>query len=123
MGPNYRQVQVERDGDIACVRIRQRHLDEIEVHELFDELQHLIGPGGCRRLALSLGPSTPECLYSVFLAKLVTLERLLSEKGLSLKLCECSPGVLEVLEVCGLRDRFQYAATPQEAIAAWTSPN
>ena len=77
----YRHIDVERQKDVFCVRMRKRKLDETELHEFIDEVLSLIHDEGCRKMALSLGPGSPECLYSIFLAKLFTVRKRLIEAG------------------------------------------
>ena len=48
--------------------------------QLADEVVDLID-GGCRKLVFTLGPESLQCLYSVFLAKLVMFQRVLRERG------------------------------------------
>lgn len=119
MPKSYRHLLVERHGDVACVRLARPRLDENEIHELALELIHLAREGGCPRIALSLGPQTPECLFSVFLAKLISLQRRLNEMGGGLKLCECTPQVIDILDACVLLDRFDIVADPATALAQW----
>jgi hypothetical protein len=118
MAERYRHLIVERHGNVACARLAKIRLDENEVHELTAELLRL-GREGCPRIALSLGPRTPECLYSVFLARLISLQRHLGEIGGGLKLCECGPQLLDILDACGLLDRFDIVADPKAALAQW----
>ena len=119
MATNYRHLLVERHGAVACVRLAQPRLIENEIHELALELIHLAREGGCPRIALSLGPQTPECLYSVFLAKLISLRRRLKELGGGLKLCECTPQVIDIFEACALLDHFDIVADPATALTQW----
>ena len=119
MADSYRQIVVERHGNVACVRLAKPRLDENEVYELSRELHRLAKQDGCPRIALCLGPETPECLYSVFLAKLISLQRHLDEIGGALKLCQCTPQVLEILDVCVLLDRFDLVDDPAQALAQW----
>lgn len=119
MADSYRQIVVERHGNVACVRLAKPRLDENEIYELSRELHRLAKQDGCPRIALCLGPETPECLYSVFLAKLISLQRHLDEIGGALKLCQCTPQVLEILDVCVLLDRFDLVDDPARALAQW----
>ena len=119
MADNYRHLTIERHGNVACVRLAKPRMDENEIHELSLELIHLAREGGCPRIALSLGPQTPECLYSVFLAKLIALQRRLKELGGGLKLCECTAQVVDVLDACVLLDRFDLVADSATALAQW----
>ncbi|HKB41670.1 MAG TPA: hypothetical protein VKD72_34920 [Gemmataceae bacterium] len=119
MADSYRHIIVERHGNAACVRLIKVRLNENEVHELSRELLRLGKEDGCPRIALCLGPQTPECLYSVFLAKLISLQRRLGEIGGALKLCQCTPQVIEILDACVLLDRFDLVDNPTDALAQW----
>ena len=119
MPASYPHIVVERYGSVACVRLARPRLDESEIYELSQEVLRLGREDGCPRIALSLGPRTPECLYSVFLARLISPERRLREAGGGLKLCECTPEVLDILEACVLRDRFDIVTSPAVALAQW----
>jgi anti-anti-sigma factor len=119
--PPYHHIDVDRRGEIACVRLRHTQLDESTVHELAGELRDLIADGGCRKLALSLGPQSPECLYSVFLAKLISLQRLLREKDGELALCHVQPDVRQIFEACSLDTLFCFRPDFDSAVAHWAN--
>jgi anti-sigma B factor antagonist len=113
----YRHINVQRHNDVFCVRLRSRQLMETEILELADELVSLIIDGGCRKLVLSLGPEKLDCLYSVFLAKLVMLRRRMRECGGVLKLCEVPPEVVNLFEATHLKDFFEFVKDQPTAIA------
>jgi anti-anti-sigma factor len=117
----YHHITVEVQGDVHCVRLRSRRMDEPAIHEMADELIALAVEDGCRKLVLSLGPEAPECLYSVFLSKLLTVQRRLAELGGSLKLCDVGPEVMSVFAVCRLETCFDFVPDFPAAIAAWSS--
>lgn len=119
MAESYRHLLVVRHGNVACVRLLKPRMDENEIHELALEMIHLAREGGCPRIALSLGPQTPECLYSVFLSKLISLQRRLRELGGGLKLCECTQQVIDILNACVLLGYFDVVADPATALAEW----
>jgi hypothetical protein len=109
-------IDVEPADTALCVRIRQRHLDELQVNQLGEELL-ASGPfPGCARLILRFGNDPLECLYSVFLAKLLTLQRLLADKGCCLILSEMHPVVRNIFEVCKIADYFVFTDTVDEAL-------
>jgi len=99
------------------VRMRKRKLDETELHEFIDEVLSLIHDEGCRKMALSLGPGSPECLYSIFLAKLFTVRKRLIEAGGKLKLCDVTPDVVGVFEAVHLQDFFDFVPDMATAVA------
>jgi anti-anti-sigma factor len=111
----FQHVIVDRKGDIFCVRLRKTRLEENEIHELSDELSSLISEQSCRKLTLSLGPEEPQCLYSVFLAKLISVRRRILEAGGAMVLCDASPAVRDVFAACQLHDYFDF--TPDTASA------
>ncbi|HLN30773.1 MAG TPA: hypothetical protein VK395_23745 [Gemmataceae bacterium] len=111
-------IAVERQGDVSCVRLRRRHMEEADILEMADELLSLIDGQGCRKLVIHLGPGEIECLYSVFLAKLVMIRRHLLERGGHLKLCEASPETIGVFQACHLMDYFHFMPDQASAIAA-----
>jgi hypothetical protein len=119
MDASDRHIDVDRQGDIFCVHLRSHRYDESAIQELAQELTSLILQQGCRKLALSLGPESPQCLYSVFLAKLVTLRRLMAEKGGEFKICDANEQTLGVFEACRLKDHFEFVPDLQTAVAAW----
>ena len=67
---------------------------------------------------LSLGPKPPECLYSVFLAKLCWAQRVLGEEGGVLVLCEVDPMVRSIFEACRLDEQFRFAENFDQAVSA-----
>jgi hypothetical protein len=116
-GSRKKYLDVDQRGDVFCVRFRQHPLDEIQIYEMAKELIGLAGEEGCRKLALSLGPGSPVYLYSVFLAKMYTVQRTYREQGGTLVLCEVDPQVMNVFETCGFGDKFTFAADFDEAVA------
>src|SRR5687768_8786731 len=98
----YRYVEVERHDGAASVRLRQTSFDDAELEELGAEIGRLVDEEGCRRLILVLGPAHPQCLYSVFLAKLVNLQKRLENDNGQLALAQLSPATVAVFEAAGL---------------------
>jgi anti-anti-sigma factor len=114
----YRHIAVERTGDVHCVRLTQTKLDENGLYELSDDLNRLLAEG-CRKLVLSLGPEEPQFLYSVFLAKLVSLQRKLQAAGGGMKLCQVGPDTMDIIAACGLVKLFSFYPDPPAAVAAF----
>jgi hypothetical protein len=116
MSVPYRYLSFEvRDG-VYRVRLRNQRLDEAELADLNDEFLRLLDEGG-RLMALSLGPEPPLFLYSVFLARLVTLQRMLRERGGALVLCELNHEVMRIFEACRLELQFRFARDLDDATA------
>ena len=119
MAHPYRYIEVDRQGEICCVRLRQSRLDEPSVHEATGELRSLVTEGACRKMALSLGPESPECLYSVFLARLIALQRVLREHQGELVLCHVQPVVRDIFAACCLDKLFVFLPDFDAALAQW----
>jgi anti-anti-sigma regulatory factor len=113
----YHHILFERKQDVFCVRLKHQRLEEHEIIALADELLHLINAQGCRKMILCLGPGLLECLYSVFLATLVMVQRNLVERGGALKLCEVSPETYEVFMACHLNQHFSFERDQETALA------
>ncbi len=108
MHRSYRFIEVEPHGDVTCVNLRATYLSEENVLALAGELMDLVENQGCRTVLLSLGPGEPECLYSVFLAKLVTMRRRLHEEGGQLKISDASLVTREVFQATQLAGYFDF---------------
>ena len=113
----YKQIALKHHGAIVSAHIRQRKLDEPGIELLGDELTQLIEQAGCRQLVLSLGPGTLECLYSVFMAKLVMVHRRLHDHQGALILCDVTPEVMSVFEACRLQNYFLFSPDVPSAVA------
>lgn len=117
----YRFINVERRGDVFCVHLLHTRLEEPMIHEMFTEIRSLVTADGCRKLALSLGPEPPDCLYSVFLAKLISLQRLLRDNQGELIVCDAKPIVRDIFAACCLDRLFHFLPDPDAAAAHWTT--
>ncbi len=114
-----RHIVVERKGDICFVRLRRPRMNEADILEMADEVIDLIKGQGCRKMTLSLGPGQLECLYSVFLAKLVMIRRIMIEAGGALKLCDATPETIGVFEACHLKELFDFVPDQATAVATF----
>ncbi len=118
--PAPRYIDVDRQGETCCVRLRQRRLEEAELAAMADELLALVEDEGCRKLALALGPQPPEFLYSVFLARLVQVRRAITERGGDMVLCYAGPDVRNIFACCSLDNLFRFYPDFESALTAWT---
>jgi len=118
---SYRLIKVDRQGDVFCVRLRHTRVEEIEIHQFGEEILSLCAQEGCRKLALSLGPKAPDCLYSVFLAKLVAIRNALARQGGQLVLCEVGPIAFNVFEACLLHREFVFVHDFAAAVACFAN--
>ena len=114
----YKHLILERQGDVCCARLAAPRIPEDQLEELGGEFTQLVTEDGCRKLVLSLGPHSPECLYSVFLAKLVTLQRRLQSAGGAFKLADVSPEARDIFAACHLDKLFDFAPTTADAVTA-----
>jgi hypothetical protein len=119
---SHRLIKFDRRGDVSCVRLRHTRLEEGEIQELGDEILSLCHDGGCRKLALSLGPEPPDCLYSVFLAKLISVRNALRKLDGELVLCEVAPIAYSVFEACLLHREFVFLPNFAAAVAHFNKP-
>jgi hypothetical protein len=113
----YRLIKIDRRGDVFCVRLRDTRLEEAAIQEFGDEILDLCNIDGCRKLALSLGPAPPDCLYSVFLAKLISIRNALRKLDGELVLCEVAPIAYSVFEACLLHREFVFVPNFDAAVA------
>ena len=104
----YRHVDYRVQDGVFCVRIKDHRLQESDLEELSAELGRLIDEDGCQLLVLSLGPCDFECLYSVFLAKLINLQRRLEGVGGKMAVAEASPNTVDVFRATGLEKHFNF---------------
>jgi hypothetical protein len=117
MDAGYRQIELDRQDDIFCVRLRKQRMAEEELHQLTEDLLGLIDVAGCRKMVLSLGPESPLCMYSIFLAKLVSIQRRLGQVGGVLKLAHVNPETYSIFEACNLQELFDFCPDTQAAVA------
>src|SRR5262245_8807037 len=111
-----RHISVTREQDVICVRLKHSRLEENEIHVVGDEILDACNEPNCQ-VALSLGPGTPYCLYSVFLAKLVSIRNAILKLGGRMVLCDVSPNTYDAFEACQLHKEFHFIADFPAAIA------
>lgn len=116
-----RHIVVERDKDVCTIRLRRGRMNEADILELSDQIIGLIHDESCRKMVISLGPGQLECLYSVFLAKLVMIRRIMNEAGGQLKLCDATPETVGVFEACHLKELFDFQPDKAAAIQSFTA--
>jgi anti-anti-sigma factor len=116
----HQHLDIDQRGNVCCVRLCHTRLDEPMIYELAGELRDLVESDVCTKIALSLGPDAPDCMYSIFLAKLITLQRLLRERQGELVLCHAQPMVRDIFRACGLDQLFEFVPDFDAALARWT---
>jgi anti-anti-sigma factor len=112
----FKQLDYGEQNGIFCVRVKHQKLQEEDLEELSSELARLVDEAGCRRLVLCLGPGDLECLYSVFLAKLINLQRRLEQVGGRMALAETSPNTHDVFRATGLEKYFKFYPDQSSAV-------
>jgi hypothetical protein len=106
---NYRLINVDRQEDVACIRLKKTRLDETEIILLGDEILHAASQSLRPRVALSLGgQQAPECMYSIFLAKLISLRNAMRRQEGDFVLVEVGPVAYAVFEACHLHKEFAF---------------
>ena len=115
----YQHIAVGQVGEVYCVRLRHGHLDDDGVEQLGAEISsRLVDEEGCRKMVLNLGPQELECLYSLFLAKLIHLQRRLTASSGGLALAHATPYLHELFAVTGLHKIFRFYPDQAAAVQA-----
>jgi hypothetical protein len=119
----FRLIKVERIDGVACARLLRTRLEEGEILQLGDELLALANEAGGGRVALALGPQQPDCLYSVFLAKLVSVRNACRRNRGELVLHSLSPLTYSVFEASHLHKEFVFRPGQAEAVTYLNAVN
>jgi hypothetical protein len=122
MAAEFKQLILENYGNVTAVRFRQPRVAPDKMDELLVDLESLVDGAPSNKIALRLGPEDPECLYSVFLAKLVTVQKRLAKCGGALAIVEASPTVQNIFDACKLRTMFAFTPDLASAVQALDPP-
>jgi hypothetical protein len=114
----YRQLNVQPSGTACCLALRNPRLDFAGLDELLADLDTFMAAPPSVRCVFVLGPEEPECLYSMLLAKLVSLQKRLRAAGGDLKLAGASDNVKQIFAACRLLDLFDFQPDRDAALAA-----
>jgi anti-anti-sigma factor len=109
---------VDRQDHVFCVRLKNQRFMEDGVEEVGAELARLIDEQGCRKMVLNLGPGDLQCLFSVFLAKLVNLQRRLESHGGAMVLAQTSESTQDIFRATGLEKYFKFYPDEPSAVRA-----
>ena len=112
----FNRITIEPHGNSLCVRLKSPMLDEDGMEEFSAEMARLLDEQDCHRLVLCLGPAEPDCLYSIFLAKLIHLKRRLEGAGGTLVLAQASDNVRHIFAASGLEKYFTFHADEKAAL-------
>lgn len=102
----FRYLSVERHGPVVVARPTPLVYDDAMLDSLGVEMASLLDVDGCRSIVVVLGPEPPTCLYSVFLAQLLSLKRRLESHGGQLILTNVTEHTRQLLRVTGLEKFF-----------------
>lgn len=116
MSAPYRQLDVEHLDHALCVHIREPKLPLNQLEELLADLDKLVAEVGGAKVVLLLGPHDPECLYSMFLAKLISVQKRLRQAGGALVLAGASEEVKEIFAACRLLELFDFKVDREAAL-------
>ena len=116
MMQTYRLIRVEVREQVFCVRLRETRLEELDIPEFGEEIVSLADNDGSRFLALSLGPQTPRCLFSVFLSRLVALRNAYRKQGGEMILCQVGPQTFGAFKGCHLDGKFIFLSDFDAAV-------
>jgi anti-anti-sigma factor len=117
MSRPYQHLDYADHGGVFCVQIKTG-LHENTLDAFGDEMSRLVDEEGCRKLVLCLGPGDFECLYSVFLAKLINVQRKMDAVGGTMALAELSENTQDVFRATGLDKHFKFFPDRTSAIKA-----
>lgn len=118
----YQFIALQRDGDVLCVRLKNPRVEDHHMEDLGAELSRLIDDENGRKIVVSLGPEEPDCLISVFLAKLISLQRRLDVVGGTLVLAHVSDHTRDLFRAAGIEKLFYFYPDQQSAAEALHAP-
>jgi hypothetical protein len=118
----YQFIAFERNGDVYCVRLRAPRVEDSQLDELGAELARLIDEENCQKMVLNLGPEEPQCLISVFLAKLINLQRRFEGMNGALALAQASEDTRNIFRIAGIEKFFHFFPDEQSALKALHLP-
>ena len=118
MADEQQHLTIRNSGGVQFVQFADRKiLDELAISEMGEELTNLVSNNANVRLLLSF--KNVEHLSSAALGVLITLNRLVNDKGGQLRLAEISPQIFEVFKITRLNKLFTIYPTTQEALASF----
>lgn len=119
METSYRYVDFEIEEGVATISLKQNRLTEHEVIELSREILQMANDHDCPRVILDFENKNPQCLFSVFLAKLVGIQKQLEQMGGGLRLCHCNKYVMEIFDACRLSTIFDLRTECENPTEGW----
>jgi hypothetical protein len=122
MNRPYQFIAFVRKDNVFCVRFQQLIVPDHQLDDLSAELGRLIDEENARWMILNLGPEEPDCLLSVFLAKLINLQRRLESIDGSLSLAHVSEHTRLIFRLAGIEKLFQFYEDEGDALNAIGRP-
>ncbi len=119
----YELIVIERDGEVFCVRLKNARVADDQMENLGAELGRVVDADGCRQMVLCLGPEEPDCLISIFLAKMINLQRRLEGIGGAFALAEVSEYTRNIFRIAGIERFFHIYPDQASAVQALSKPN
>jgi hypothetical protein len=119
----YQFITFEKSGSIFCVRLKSLRVEDHQMEDLGAEFARLIDEENCRKMVVNLGPEEPECLMSVFLAKMLGLQRRLQSLGGVVALAHVSDYTRGIFRSVGIEKFFQFYPDQTAAVAALNKAN
>ena len=116
MQRTYQFIDFEQHGDIFCVSFQEPYIEDQQIDDVAAEIARLLDEDNCRKMILMLGPEEPDCLLSVFLAKLINLHRRLESIGGRLALAHASDRMRSIFRVAGIEKFFHFYPDKQSAL-------
>lgn len=115
---DYRHISVDHVDDICVVRLLDnRIVDDINIHELGNELFSLVEGGGYTKLLLNF--EAVDFLSSAALGKLIMLYKKISMRTGALKFSNITPDIRELFTIMNLDRIFDIRQNEADALAAF----
>ena len=118
MKGSYEFLAFERSGDVLCARLKSPHVEDKDMEDLGAEMGRLLDDEKAYKIVFCLGPEDPDCLISVFLAKLISLQRRLERTKGALALAHVSEHTRGIFRAAGIEKLFHIYPDAQAASAA-----
>ena len=119
MDKHYRFLEVESVNGIATITLRRTRFAEPEIIELTEEILQAAKDRSAPRVILDFEGKSPQCLYSIFLAKLVSIQRKLTAMNGGLRLCNCNSEVQDIFKACCLDQLFDMRGDCENPEQGW----
>jgi anti-anti-sigma factor len=114
----YSFITFDRVADIFRVSLAKTQIEDHEMDDFGAELARLLDEENCTKMVLQLGPGDPDFLVSVFLAKLINLQRRLTNSGGALALTDLSETTRDMFRIAGIEKFFRFYPDQQSALQA-----